>query len=64
MNEFNVSISKISSKREFNNKEMEMFDILIADNTELIKNDNVRSFVEQVGSKRQVAGVNGEMPTW
>lgn len=54
MNEFNVSISKISSKREFNNKEMEMFDILIADNTELIKNDNVRSFVEQVGSKGHV----------
>ena len=54
MNEFNISISKISSKREFNDKEMEMFDTLIADNTELIKSDNVRSFVEQVGSKGHV----------
>lgn len=54
MNEFNVSISKISSKSEFNDKEMKMFDTFIADNTELIKNDSIRSFVKQVGSKGHV----------
>ena len=53
MNEFKVSINRFTNKKGFNDVEMEFLDSIVAksENIELIKSDNFKSFVEQVGSK-------------
>lgn len=51
MNGFKASINKFPSKAELNNRTMEALDSITADKAEFIERDNIRSFVELVGSK-------------
>lgn len=51
MKKFKVSINDIPNKVEPCNAAMKVYDTYIADNAELVKRDNIRTFVERVGSK-------------
>lgn len=51
MEQFKVSVNKIFSKQMPTTKEMKVLDTLVADYPETIESDNIKSFVERVGSK-------------